>query len=54
MTSDQYLDAVEIDNKNGLNEIQTEFNNNEFANDVDNDIFCDTSLLYDIDKVKFT
>ena len=54
LTSDQYLDAVEIDNKNGLNEIQTEFNNNEFANDVDNDIFCDTSLLYDIDKVKFT
>ena len=54
LTSDQYLDAVKIDNKNGLNEIQTEFNNNEFANDADNDLFCDTSLLYDIDKVKFT
>ena len=54
LTSDQYLDAVKIDNKNGLNEIQSEFNNNELENDADNDLFCDTSLLYDIDKVKFT
>ena len=54
MTSDQYLDSVKIDNKNGLNEIKSEFINNDMSNDVDNDLFCETSLLYDKDKVKFS
>ena len=53
LTSDQYLDAVKFDTKNGLNEIKTEFINNDISNDVDNDLFCETSLLYDRDKVKF-
>ena len=53
LTSDQYLDSVKIDNKNGLNEIKSQFTNNGNNTDVDNDIFCETSLLYDIDKVKF-
>ena len=54
LTSDQYLDAVKIDNKNGLNDIKTEFKNNEQGNDIDNDLFCNTSLLYDRDKIKFS
>ena len=54
LTSDQYLDSVKIDNKNGLNEIKSEFINNDMSNDVDNDLFCETSLLYDKDKVKFS
>ena len=54
LTSDQYLDAVKIDNKNGLNDIKSEFKNNEQGNDIDNDLFCNTSLLYDRDKIKFS
>ena len=54
LTSDQYLDSVKIDNKNGLNEIKTQFIKNDNNTDVDNDVFCETSLLYDIDKVKFS
>ena len=55
LTSDQYLEAVQIDNKFGLNEIKSEFINNDLSNDdADNDIFCSTSLLYDRDKIKFS
>ena len=53
LTSDQYLDSVKID-KNGLNEIKSEFINNEINIDEDNDLFCHTSLLYDRDKIKFS
>ena len=53
LTSDQYLDAVKID-KNGLNDIKSEFVNNEINEDGDNDLFCNTSLLYDKDNMKFT
>ena len=54
LTSDQYLEAVKIDNKNGLNDIKSEFINNDLSADVDNDLFCSTSLLYDRDKIKFS
>ena len=54
LTSDQYLESVKIDNKNSLNEIKSQFTKNVNNNDDDNDIFCETSLLYDIDKVKFS
>ena len=54
LTSDQYLDSVKIDNKNGLNEIKSEFTDNEMSHDVDNDLFCETSLLYDRDKIEFS
>ena len=54
LTSDQYLDSVKIDNKNGLNEIKSEFINNDFDDNGDNDLFCNTSLLYDRGKVKFS
>ena len=54
LTSDQYLESVKIDNKNSLNEIKSQFTKNVNNNDDDNDIFCQTSLLYDIDKVKFS
>ena len=54
LTSDQYLDSVKFDNKNGLNEIKSEFINNDMSNDVDNDLYCETSLLYDKEKVKFS
>ena len=54
LTSDKYLDAMKIDNKNGLNEIKSEFINNDISNDDDNDLFCATSLLYDKEKVKFS
>ena len=55
LTSTQYLNLVKIDNKNGLNEIKSEFvNDNDKSNEADKDLFCSTSLLYDIDKVKFS
>ena len=53
LTSDQYLDSVKID-KYGLNDIKSEFVNNEINEDGDNDLFCNTSLLYDKDHMKFT
>ena len=53
LTSDQYLDSVKID-KNGLNDIKSEFVNNEISEDGDNDLFCNTSLLYDKDNMKFS
>ena len=53
LTSDQYLESVQTDNKYGLNEIKSIFVNKDITNDVDNDIFCNTSLLYDRDKIKF-
>ena len=53
LTSDQYLDSVKID-KYGLNDIKSEFVNNEISEDGDNDLFCNTSLLYDKDHMKFT
>jgi hypothetical protein len=53
LTSDQYLDSVKID-KYGLNDIKSEFVNNEINEDGDNDLFCNTSLLYDKDNMKFT
>ena len=54
LTSDQYLESVKIDNKNGLNDIKSEFINNDLTDDGDNDLFCNTSLLYDRDKIKFS
>ena len=54
LTSDQYLDSVKMDNKNGLNEIKSHFINSDNNSDDDNDLYCETSLLYDIDKVKFS
>ena len=54
LTSDQYLETVKIDNKNGLNDIKSQFINNDFNDDGDNDLFCNTSLLYDKDKIKFS
>ena len=54
LTSDQYLESVKIDNKNGLNDIKSVFINNDLTDDGDNDLFCNTSLLYDRDKIKFS
>ena len=54
LTSDNYLDAVKINNKNGLNEAKSEFTNNDISDDADNDLFCATSILYDKEKVKFS
>ena len=54
LTSDQYLESVKIDNKNGLNDIKSEFINNDLTDDRDNDLYCNTSLLYDRDKIKFS
>ena len=56
LTSTQYLNSVKIDNKDGLNDIKSEFINdddNDLNYEADKELFCSTSLLYDIDKVKF-
>ena len=54
LTSDQYLETVKFDGKNGLNDIKSEFVNNDINDYGDNDLYCDTSLLYDKDKIKFS
>ena len=54
LTSDQYLETVKFDNKIGLNDIKSKFINNDSKDDGDNDLFCNTSLLYDKDKIKFS
>ena len=54
LTSDQYLETVKFDGKNGLNDIKSEFVNKDIYDNGDNDLYCDTSLLYDKDKIKFS
>ncbi len=53
LTSDQYLDLIKIDNKNGLNEIKRDLKN-VYEEEGDNKLFCNTSLLYDRENVRFS